>query len=307
MSASFAPFFELPLGPIHRCWQCKLELESSLDYSCELFPAKAFCGVNCARCYIETYEDICERQRSSLTIQLTQWCIENDIDPLSSASCDPWWKSFSKYALCWGCFQTCDAGMSCVMDVSGQKLGKFCGGGCIRRFIRERQMDASYKSRVIEWTKETKNTCLGCDWRLHRDFGGMFDTLPDMALNVQLPLKSDKLLVLWKTNELPSVESEPLATCNEDFMQWVRSKPSEVGVRMGHGPDAEETTVTPYVASILNGLASDDPIAVWHKRNKSHEKAKKYVLFRKETLPFNLHQNSMADPVLANDSDDDQI
>lgn len=197
-----------------------------------------------------------------------------------------------------------------MVDVSGQKLGKFCGGACVRRFIRERQMDASYKSRVIEWTKETKNTCLGCDWRLHRDFGGMFDTLPDMSLNVQLPFgSSKKLMVLWKTNELPSVESEPLATTLDDFTHWVRSKPSEIGVRMGHGPDSEETSVTPYVASILNGLASDDPIAVWYKRNKNvdPEKAKKYVLFRKEPLPGNIHQKSMSDPVLANDSDDDQI
>jgi hypothetical protein len=192
------------------------------------------------------------------------------------------------------------------MDNTGTKLGQFCGGSCARRFIRERQMDASYKSRVIEWTKETKNTCLGCDWRLHKDFGGMFETLPDMALDVHIPFKPNKVLVLWKTNELPSVESDPLATSAEDFIQWVSSKPSEVGVRMGHGPDSQET-FTPFVASVLNGLAGDDPIAVWHKRNNQHEKAKKYVLFRKDPLPFNIHQQTMSDPVLATDSDDDQI
>lgn len=303
MSASFAPFFELPIAPIFRCWQCKQLLKDKIGFSCDLFPADAFCGVNCARCYIETHDDICERRRSELTIMLTLWCIENGVDPLTSASCDPWWKSNPK-DMCWGCFQPKRDGILCVVD-TGVRMGNFCGGGCVRRFIRERQMDASFKSRAIEWTKEAKNKSVGCDWRLHKDFGGVFDKLPEMALNVQPPFTRGRLLVLWKTNELPCVESEPLVTSVEDFLQWVNSSPSEVGVRMGHGPDSEDMHVSPHVASILNGLSSDDPIAVWHKRNKNHEKANKYVLFRKDPLPFNIHQNSMSEPVEARDSDDD--
>lgn len=170
-------------------------------------------------------------------------------------------------------------------------------------------MDPSFKSRVIECTPQTKGTTLGCDWRLHKDFGGVFDTLPTMSLNLETPFKPTRLAVSWKTNELPSLNSNPLPTSVKDFLQWVASGPSEVGVRMGKGVNSEETRVTPHVASVLNSLSSDDPISLWHQRNKHHEKAKRFVLFRKDPLPFNLQQSGMKEPVMAceSESENDEI
>ena len=167
-------------------------------------------------------------------------------------------------------------------------------------------MDPSFKSRVIEWTKQTKKTSLACDWRLHTEFGGMFDDLPDMSLEVVLPSEPGVLKVLWKTSELPSINSNPLETSIQDFKQWVNSDPSEVGVRMGY-METDKKTVTPHVASVLNTLSNDDPIAVWHKRNNTCEKANRYVLFRKEPLPFSVGPQTIKDPVCEDNNSDDDI
>ncbi len=350
-----APLFLLDIQPILRCWQCKKSKRGGdgILFACMLFPPKACCSVNCARCFIETFGEVCERERSQCTVELTEWCIDEGVDLMTTGSCVPWWSvvslgTYSRIAyggktntrlevenvdgnMCWGCFQdfkkvqmrpyiikSAAGGESGGAGANGVGLGQFHSLGCMKRFLKERIIDVSLRNRVLYWVKQARffldeataaasgedinkeeEIDLGCDWRLHTDFGGELQTLPLIAMDVQHPIENNQVCVMWKTTYIPQIGCKTQVSLWSEFKEWIDLDFTEMDVRLGVQMEDKKLTaknghkVSKEVKEILMKLLPDDPISVWHEKHKNDPKAGKYVLFRPCPLPFETTKKCM--------------
>jgi hypothetical protein len=177
--------------------------------------------------------------------------------------------------MCWGCFRNFPKTRMrpCLIekgDVESIGLGQLCGLPCLKRFLKERPMDTSLKNRILFWSvssglfeddKSDGGGDLGCDWRLHEDFGGGFNdyNVPLIAFDVQYPivvtmddtntppLPHPKINVMWKTTHIPQTSHNPQDVDWAFFIKWVQCMPTEMNIRVSGG--AQNIALMPEIIS----------------------------------------------------------
>ena len=300
-----APSFCVRLRPSKRCWQCKQPMEAGgLRIECPpFFGSGAMCSFACARRYVLDAADVCQYERSAALVQITEAQLDEGQDPAcpEGAPAQGWYHKAGR-TMCWGCMQPLaerETTVRCVTQSDGGGLlGWFHNASCRMRFLRERLMEPSLRTRVQYWSGgKSARSALGCDWRLHADFGGPFEgcRLPNLPLSI-LMVKSDVALVLQHADTMPmrmfSGDSGPHSA--DEVVDWAKRCSVDLWVDKSGGvePDSVETTSSDKSAKVRRILASmppDNPIALWHEAHKDHPKAKDFVLFRDKDLPFRVN------------------
>lgn len=245
---------------------------------------------------------MCMQEKHAALVAITESILDTGGDPAceTMAISKGWFQSsdygHAEFSPCWGCFQPVDSQGRPVVCVTqpdgGGRVGRFHSHGCLLRFLRDRMLEPSLRSRITFWScKGQQRPVLGCDWRLHEEFGGPFPTLPELPLSV-LGIEAGQ--GCWEAVVMQHADTMPMrynitgvAEDGEEVRSWAKNSRPDL---WKEGESVAKPQRRTHVQRILDSMPPDNPIALWHAAHKDHPKASQFVLFRDKDLPFKMNE-----------------